>query len=84
MLDIVTAGDTLGHPFAAGPGAPPERVAALRKAFADMLNDADFRKEAAANNLEIDPVSPETLSAAVNRALGASAASKQRARKYFQ
>jgi tripartite-type tricarboxylate transporter receptor subunit TctC len=84
VLDIVTAGDTLGHPFAVAPGVPGERVAALRKAFAEMLNDADFRKEAAANNLEIDPVSAEALAGAVNRALGASAASKQRARKYFQ
>ena len=84
VLDVVTVGDTLGHPFAVAPGVPAERVAALREAFAQMLNDADFRKEAAANNLEIDPVSAEVLSGAVNRALGASAASKQRARKYFQ
>ena len=84
VLDIVTMGDTLGHPFATGPGVPAERVAALRKAFADMLNDPDFRKEAAANNLEVDPVSAEALSSAVEQALGASSASKQRARKYFQ
>ena len=84
VLDIVTMGDTLGHPFATGPGVPAERVAALRKAFADMLNDPDFRKEAAANNLEVDPVSAEALSIAVEQALGASSASKQRARKYFQ
>ncbi len=84
VLDVVTVGDTLGHPFAAAPGVPPERIAALRKAFVDMLNDPDFRSEAAANHLEIDPVSAEVLSAAVNRALGASAASRQRARKYFQ
>ena len=84
VLDVVTVGDTLGHPFAVASGVPAERVAALREAFAQMLNDADFRKEAAANNLEIDPVSAEVLSGAVNRALGASAASKQRARKYFQ
>ncbi len=84
VLDIVTVGDTLGHPFATGPGVPVERVVALRKAFVDMLSDPDFVKEATASNLEIDPVSAEALSGAVNRALGASAASKQRARKYFQ
>ena len=84
VLEVVTVGDTLGHPFATGPGVPAERVAALRKAFVEMLSDPDFRKEAAANNLEIDPVSAEALSGAVNRALGATAASKQRARKYFQ
>jgi hypothetical protein len=84
VLDIVTVGDTLGHPFAMGPGVPADRVTALRKAFTDMLGDPEFRKEAAASNLEVDPVSAEALSGAVNRALGASAAAKQRARKYFQ
>ena len=84
VLDVVTVGDTLGHPFATPPGVPAERVEALRKAFVDMLEDQDFRKEAALNNLEIDPVSAQALSGAVNRALGASAESRQRARKYFQ
>ena len=84
VLDIVTAGDTLGHPFAVAPGVPSERVAALRKAFGDMLNDPEFRKDAAANHLEVEPVSAEALFGAVNRALGATAASKLRARKYFQ
>ena len=82
--DIVTVGDTLGHPFATGPNVPADRVAALRKAFTDMLADPEFLKDAAASKLEVDPVSAEALSSAVNRALGASAASKQRARKYFQ
>jgi len=84
VLDVVTVGDTLGHPFAAAPGVPAERVEALRKAFTDMLEDPEFRKEATLNNLEIDPVSAQALSGAVNRALGASAESRQRARKYFQ
>lgn len=84
VLDIVTVGDTLGHPFATGPGVQAERVSALRKAFLDMLDDPEFRKEAAASNLEIAPVGAQALSSAVNRALGASAESKQRARKYFQ
>ena len=84
VLDVVTVGDTLGHPFATPPGVPAERVEALRKAFVDMLEDQDFRKEAALNNLEIDPVSAQALSGAVNRALAASAESRQRARKYFQ
>ena len=84
VLDVVTVGDTLGHPFAAPPGVSADRVEALRKAFADMLEDSEFRKEAALNNLEIDPVSAQALSGAVNRALGASSEARQRARKYFQ
>ena len=84
VVDIVTAGDRLGHPFATSPGVPPERVAALRKAFQDMLADADFRKEAAAIRKEIDPVSVAGIESAVARAFDATPQAKQRARKYFQ
>ena len=84
VVDIVTAGARLGHPFATSPGVPPERVAALRKAFQDMLADADFRKEAAAIRKEIDPVSVAGIESAVGRAFDATPQAKQRARKYFQ
>jgi tripartite-type tricarboxylate transporter receptor subunit TctC len=84
VVDIVTAGDSLGHPFATSPGVPPERVAALRQAFADMLKDPDFLKDAAAVRKEIDPVSVDEIEAAIARAFNATPAAKERARKYFQ
>ena len=84
VVDIVTAGNRLGHPFATSPGAPQDRVDALRKAFADMLEDADFRKEAAAAKLDIDLVNAASLEKAVMGALNASDKAKARARKYFQ
>lgn len=84
VVDIVTAGDNLGHPFATGPGVPPDRVAALRKAFADMLADPEFLKEAAAMRKEIDPVSVEGIEAAIGRAFKATPAAKERARQYFK
>lgn len=84
VAQIVTTGDALGHPFATTPGAPAERVEALRKAFAAMLRDPDFIKEADARGLMINPVSAESLTQSVNNALTASEAAKKRARKYFQ
>jgi tripartite-type tricarboxylate transporter receptor subunit TctC len=84
VVDIVTAGNALGHPFAMPPGVPPERVAAIRKAFADMLKDPAFRKEAEAAKIEIEPVSAETLEKAALAAINASDKAKARARKYFQ
>jgi hypothetical protein len=59
-------------------------VEALRKAFADMLEDPDFRKEAAAVRKEIDPVGVPGIESAIARAFDASPEAKQRARKYFQ
>ena len=84
VVDIVTAGNRLGHPFAMSPGVPAERVEALRKAFAEMLDDPDFRKEAAAAKLEINLVNAAALEKAVLGALNASDRAKARARKYFQ
>ena len=84
VVDIVTAGNRLGHPFAMPPGVPAERVEALRKAFADMLKDADFQKEAAQAKLEIDLVTADALQKAVLAALNSSEKAKARARKYYQ
>ena len=61
VVKVVTAGNGLGHPFATAPGVPEDRVAALRKAFADMLNDPEFRKEAEMSKNEIDPVNAAML-----------------------
>jgi tripartite-type tricarboxylate transporter receptor subunit TctC len=83
VVDIVTAGSRLGHPFATAPGVPAERVDALRLAFREMSDDAEFRKEAAASQIDIDLILPAELQAGVAAALNASDAAKQRARKYF-
>jgi tripartite-type tricarboxylate transporter receptor subunit TctC len=43
----------MGRPFFALPGVPPERVAALREAFAQTLQDAQFLAEADRLGLEV-------------------------------
>ena len=84
VVDIVTAGDRLGRPFATTPDVPAARVAALRTAFAAMLGDAEFIRDAGARKIEVDPVDALALQRAVAAALGASDAAKARAGKYFQ
>ena len=61
ILRLVFARNIMGRPFAAPPGVAPERVAILRKAFTDTMNDKDFLAEAAKIDLEINPVSGEEL-----------------------
>jgi tripartite-type tricarboxylate transporter receptor subunit TctC len=46
---------TVGRPFLTTPGAPAERVAALRKAFDDTMADPAFRREAADKGIQIHP-----------------------------
>ena len=66
LVRLVISGSRLGHPFATTPGTPPERVQALRDAFAAMWKDPDYLKEVAAARLEPNPVSGEKLKAEVD------------------
>jgi tripartite-type tricarboxylate transporter receptor subunit TctC len=56
IFSLVFARNVMGRPFLAPPGIPPDRVAALRKAFMDTLTDKDLLAEAAKADLEINPV----------------------------
>ncbi len=59
---------TLGRPFTLPPDVPADRVAALRKAFMDMIADPEFRTEAGKQGLLIDsPRSGEQLQAEITR-----------------
>src|SRR5262249_9153752 len=65
IFKLVFSRQPMGRPFLAPPGVPAERVAALRKAFADTLADKDFLAEAEKSKLEINPVSGEAVQAIV-------------------
>lgn len=59
---------TLGRPFVLPPDVPADRVAAMRKAFMDMIKDPDFRAEADKQGLLIDsPRSGEQLQEEIRR-----------------
>jgi tripartite-type tricarboxylate transporter receptor subunit TctC len=45
LYQLLFATFEAGRPFAIANGAPPDRVAALRKAFADLSRDAEFLRE---------------------------------------
>ena len=56
---------TFGRPYVAPPGLPPERVAALRKAYMDMFADKTFLAEAEKQGYEINPISGEDMTALI-------------------
>jgi tripartite-type tricarboxylate transporter receptor subunit TctC len=55
ILRIVLAPTAAGRPFAAPPGAPPERVAALRRAFDETTSDPAFIEDARRLRVEVSP-----------------------------
>ena len=61
ILAVLYARGDYGRPFFTPPEVPQDRVAALRRAFAATMRDADFIADAAKLHLDIDPVSGEAL-----------------------
>ncbi len=57
---------TMARPFAAPPGVPAERIAALRAAFVAAHRDPEFLAEAEKLGLDISPVSADEISRALN------------------
>jgi len=61
ILKLFSADVVIGRPFLTAPGVPADRVAILRKAFADMTKDPDFLKESAQANLDVSLVEGEKI-----------------------
>jgi tripartite-type tricarboxylate transporter receptor subunit TctC len=57
MLRLVLSRQEMARPYAAPPGLPPERAAALRKAFDDVWADPELFAEMKARGQEVNPVS---------------------------
>jgi tripartite-type tricarboxylate transporter receptor subunit TctC len=68
VLRLLLIPQDMDRPFLAPPGTPPERVAALRKAFHAAFNDPGFRAEAARMNLETNFVAGEAMAKMLNDA----------------
>jgi hypothetical protein len=67
VLELIYAQQQFGRPFVMPPGSPPERVAAIRQAFVQVLQDQGLLAEAAKMNLDIDVLSGTDLQAIVER-----------------
>jgi len=63
VVKLMSSGMAIGRPLYAPPGVPPARVAALRKAFDDIMADPEFMAEAKKTNADIRPMSGIDLQA---------------------
>jgi tripartite-type tricarboxylate transporter receptor subunit TctC len=78
-LDLILSTQYYNRPFAAPPGAPADRIAALRKAFADALKDKALLDEAEKARMDIDYLSPEQIMGALDKAFSVPADVQKRA-----
>jgi tripartite-type tricarboxylate transporter receptor subunit TctC len=66
IFKLIFARQVMGRPYLGPPDVPRDRVAALRQAFAETMQDKAFLDEAAQAKLEINPVNGEQIEALVN------------------
>lgn len=65
MYDVMALDLNVGQGFYAPPGLPADRVAALKKAFADMIADPATRKEVEERRIEWSPKSADEVQAEI-------------------
>jgi hypothetical protein len=79
VLELVFARQVMAWPYLVPPGVPPDRADALRRAFMQTMNDADFLADAEKSRLEVRPVAGEDVEKLVRRVYGTPAAIAERA-----
>ena len=79
MINLFAARQVMGRPFFSTPDMPPDRAAALRKAFMDTLQDPEYVAEAEKLKLENTPVSGERVQKIVSEIYATPRAVVQRA-----
>ena len=65
VIDVFYVQGAINRVFIAPPETPPERVALLRKAFLDTVNDRELQAEASRMNTDAVPTSGEEIQAIV-------------------
>jgi tripartite-type tricarboxylate transporter receptor subunit TctC len=68
LLQLKFSAYDIGYGFMVPPETPPDRVAALRAAFAATFNDPAYRADAIRERLELDPVAGEEIESIIRAA----------------
>jgi tripartite-type tricarboxylate transporter receptor subunit TctC len=79
VMELILIRQEAGRPFAAPPGAPADRVAALRQAFDETLADPGFIADAGRTQLEIEPMTGDAIEKMLVKAYAVPKAVVQRA-----
>jgi tripartite-type tricarboxylate transporter receptor subunit TctC len=65
VMEMIYSQNLFGRPYLVPPGVPPDRVAALRRAFAATMQDQGLAAEAEKFGLDIGPLGGEELQALI-------------------
>jgi tripartite-type tricarboxylate transporter receptor subunit TctC len=84
VLRLFLGADEMGHPIAMPPGAPRDRIEAVRNALMLMVKDPEFLADAQKRKLDLLPGRHDELEKTVAEAFAASPAEVEIARKYYK
>jgi tripartite-type tricarboxylate transporter receptor subunit TctC len=84
VLNLFLGADEMGHPIAMPPDVPRDRVEAVRRALAAMVQDPEFLADAAKRHLDLLPGSHEELERTVAEAFAATSSEIEIARTYYK
>ena len=82
ILALLGGGPDIGRSIVAEPGIPPDRAAALRKAFVETMEDAEFIADMKRRNLNIEPLSGEEVQKIVAAAVATPKELVEQAKRY--
>jgi tripartite-type tricarboxylate transporter receptor subunit TctC len=82
ILRLLGGGPDIGRSIVAEPGIPPERAAALRKAFIATIEDPEFVAEMRKRNLNIEPLSGDDVQKTVEAAVATPRELVEQAKRY--
>ena len=68
LLEFAELAFFMSMPVIAPPGVPPERLAALRKAFDAMTRDPEFRDEATRMGVDLSPIDGDAVLSLIRKA----------------
>jgi tripartite-type tricarboxylate transporter receptor subunit TctC len=84
VLTFISADTAISRPLVAGPGVPPERVEALRRAFDAVMKDPEFLAEAEKSKTDISPMTGEEAQKIAEATINAPADVRSRAGKLIE
>jgi tripartite-type tricarboxylate transporter receptor subunit TctC len=67
LMELLFIGQALGRPFFGPPGIPPDRAKSLQDAFARVMEDEEFKKEAEDQKIDRSPLFGMKMQAIVDR-----------------
>ena len=68
IVSVINMMGMMTFPYMMGPNVPKQQVDAMRDAFTHMFDDTDFRRDAAARQMNIDPLTAEQVISIVQAA----------------